>query len=75
MTEMYAFRTSRIEIADALDNAFGGIARTRDDLVTSARQACASTEVLLALSSLPDDKRYPTLRDLWPDLPHVPVEM
>jgi hypothetical protein len=74
MTETYAFSTSRLEIADALDDAFGGAAKTRQELIETARAAHASTEVLLALSSLPEDGRYAALRALWPDLPHVPVE-
>lgn len=75
MTDTYAFRTSRMEIADTLDDVFGGHARTRDELVEAARSGHGSTEVLLALSSLPEDRRYATLRDLWPDLQHVPVEL
>lgn len=74
MTETYAFNTTRMEIADALDDAFSGRAKSREELVESARSAHASTEVLLALSSLPKDGRYAGLRALWPDLPHVPVE-
>jgi hypothetical protein len=74
MTETYAFKTTRLEIADALADAFGGQAKTREELVEAARSVHASTEVLLALASLPEDGRYANLRALWPDLPHVPVE-
>lgn len=74
MRDTYPFKTSRLEIADALDDAFGGQAKTRVDLVEAGRDAGASTEVLLALSSLPADKRYASLRDLWIDLPDLPVE-
>jgi hypothetical protein len=39
-----------------------------------ARMGHASTEVLLALSALLPEKRYAGLRELWPDLPDLPVE-
>ncbi len=64
--------TTRLEIADALDDVCR--AKFREELVEAARSTHASTEVLLALSSLPEDGRYASLRALWPDLPHVPVE-
>jgi hypothetical protein len=73
--DAYVFKTSRMEIADAIGDRFTGASRTRDELVELAREEHASTEVLLALSSLQQDKRYAGLRDLWPDLPDLPVEV
>lgn len=72
--DIYVFKTSRLEIADAIGDRFTGDAKTREALVEIAKEQHASTEVLLALSSLPPDKRYAGLRELWPDLADLPVE-
>lgn len=72
--DTYVFKTSRLEIADAISDRFTGDAKTREELVEIAKEQHASTEVLLALSSLLPDKRYAGLRELWPDLPDLPVE-
>lgn len=74
MRDSYAFRTSRSEIADAIGAAFTGGALTREEMIEAGRAAAASEEVLLALASLPKDKRFGSVRDLWPDLPELPVE-
>jgi hypothetical protein len=47
---------------------------TREQLIETAKESHASTEVLLALSCLQEGKRYAGLRDLWPDLPDLPIE-
>lgn len=72
--DTYVFKTSRLEIGDAITHAFKGDPMTREQLVDAAKDAHASTEVLLALSCLRDDKQYAQLRELWPDLPELPVE-
>jgi hypothetical protein len=72
--DTYVFKTSRLEIADAIGGRFTGDAKTREELVELAKEEHASTEVLLALSSLLPDKRYAGLRELWPDLPDLPVQ-
>jgi hypothetical protein len=74
MTSSYTFTTSRLEIADAIESAFRGAAQQPSELLEAARGSHASAEVLRALSSLPENARYATLRDVWRDLPHVPVE-
>ena len=73
--DSYVYRTSRLEIANAIGTRFTGTARTREELLELAKEEHASTEVLLALSSLLPDKRYAGLRELWPDLPDLPVEV
>lgn len=73
-SDTYVFKTSRLEIADAITQAFRGEAMSREELVQAAKDAHASTEVLLALSCLREDKRYAQLRELWPDLPDLPIE-
>ncbi|MEX2291255.1 MAG: hypothetical protein WD794_13140 [Mycobacteriales bacterium] len=72
--DTYVFKTSRMEIVDAIGHRFTGVAKTRAELVEIAKEEHASTEVLLALSSLLPEKRYGGLRELWPDLPDLPVE-
>ncbi len=73
-SDTYVFKTSRLEIADAIAQAFRGDPLSREQLVAAGKEAHASTEVLLALSCLRQDKRYAQLRNLWPDLPDLPVE-
>jgi hypothetical protein len=65
--------TSRTEIADVVGEAFDDGAATRERLLSVARGNQASTEVLAVLERLPQH-RYRRLRDLWPDLPGLPVE-
>ena len=67
-------KTSRAQIADLVGDAFGRSALTRDDLVAAARHSTAPAGVVEALASLPEGKRFATLRDLWPSLPHLPIE-
>lgn len=63
---------TRVEIADHIHNAFNGDRPlTGDDLLVSARRNGARPEVLQALERLRGT--YTDLRDLWPDLPEVPV--
>jgi hypothetical protein len=74
MSDTYAFRTSRSEIADSIGGAFTGAPLTRGEMIEAGRASSAPEEVLLALASLPEDKRFASIRDLWPDLPDLPVE-
>jgi hypothetical protein len=62
----------RVEIANNIHNAFDGHRPlTANDLLISARRNGARPEVLHTLERLPGT--YTDLRDLWPDLPGVPV--
>jgi hypothetical protein len=65
---------TRLEIADHIETAFTGPARTKEDLLASAVASHARPDVLAALQTLPD-RRYGALRDLWSHLPEVPVEL
>lgn len=65
---------TRVEIADTLDSAFDNGSAGRGELIEIARASGARPEVLAALTELPDN-HYGHLRQLWVDLPHIPVEL
>ena len=73
MLTQSSFATTRLEIADAVEDAFEDGAADLDTLLAAAHTRHASREVLLAIGALPA-RRYQSLRDLWPELPGVPVE-
>ncbi|MEU9280378.1 hypothetical protein [Streptomyces sp. NPDC048341] len=61
---------TRVEIADQLAGLFANGAVSKHDMLIAA--AGARPEVLEVLSVLPD-RRYTELRQVWEDLPRVPV--
>jgi hypothetical protein len=65
-----AAEVTRIEIADHLAHLFGDGGRTRDDLLKAV--VGARPEVREVLARLPE-RRYTALRQVWEDLPMVPV--
>ncbi|MBV7697448.1 DUF2795 domain-containing protein [Streptomyces sp. TRM70350] len=65
-----AEEVTRIEIADRLAGLFANGAVSKHDMLIAA--ADARPEVLEVLSALPD-RRYTELRQVWEDLPRVPV--
>lgn len=65
--------TSRIEIADLIEDALDGSARSRDELIASARDAGARPRVLDTLCELPD-RDFRSLRELWEYLPSIGIE-
>ena len=66
-----AAEVTRIEIADHLAGMFANGAMSKHDLLIAA--ADARPEVRAVLAALPDDSRYTELRQVWQDLPLVPV--
>lgn len=64
---------TRVEIATHVAQLFTGVLVTRDDVVAAAAHAGARAEVLATLERLPD-RRFSGLRDLWPEIPEVPIE-
>lgn len=64
---------TRLEIADALSEAFGPRGAAKTELLEAARHADAAQAVLDELDRLPD-RRYPTMRALWDHLPEVPLD-
>lgn len=64
---------TRIEIAEHTAEAFTGATVTREQLLAVATQTGARPAVLRVLERLPDVP-FHELRELWPDLPDVPIE-
>lgn len=64
---------TRVEIADAVEDAFDHAPVTKDVLLVCATANRARPEVLAAVSRLPE-QTFRSLRDLWPHLPGIPVE-
>jgi uncharacterized membrane protein len=64
---------TRVEIAGAVRGAFGHPIATRGELLAAAVRNGARPEVITVLEQLPSDRPYRQLRDLWPDLPGLPV--
>jgi hypothetical protein len=64
---------TRVELADHVHAAFSCGPANRDGLVACATSSHARPELITVLHSLPTDKTYPGLRDLWYDLAHLPV--
>lgn len=63
---------TRIELAAHVEAAFSGTPATRDRMLAYATGSHARPEVIAVIQSLPD-KPYPSIRDLWYELGHVPV--
>lgn len=63
---------TRVEILDVLEGAFADGAASRGELLEIARAHGARSELLALLEALPD-RHYTHQRNLWVDLPHVPV--
>ncbi len=63
---------TRVEIADHLETAFTGGPVGRQGLVAAAAETTARTAVVEVLASLPE-RHYSQLRQLWEDLPEVPI--
>lgn len=64
---------TRTEIADHIEGAFGKGALARGDLLEQAQRTGARSEVVKTLATLPNDRPYVRLRDLWLHLDEVPV--
>ncbi|MCE7081624.1 hypothetical protein [Streptomyces sp. ST2-7A] len=67
-----ANEVTRIEIADHLSEAFRSGAASRDELLLAAAEA--RPEVRLVLQRLPE-RHYTDMRQLWEELPAIPVEL
>ena len=67
-------QVTRVEIADSIGNAFIRGSADRNDIVGCAVDAAARPQVIAALSRLPHDHTYPTMRDIWKHLEGIPVE-
>jgi hypothetical protein len=65
---------TRIEIADAVEEAFARPPVSKGDLLAHATANRARVDVLDALARLPE-RNFGHLRELWPHLPGVPVDL
>ena len=63
---------TRTELASHIEAAFSAGPATRGSLLAYATSSHARPEVLSLLQQLPD-KIYPSMRNLWHDLGHLPV--
>jgi hypothetical protein len=63
---------TRAELAGHIEAAFTHGPTTRDNLLAYAVGSHARPDIITVIESLPD-KPYNTIRDLWYDLPDVPV--
>jgi hypothetical protein len=67
-----AVSVTRTEIANHIEAAFTRGPTTRDALLAYAASSHARPEVIIVIQTLPD-KIYPSMRNLWHDLGHIPV--
>ncbi len=63
---------TRLEVAEAVSDAFGLCSVNRDALLRTAERAGARREVLAVLHALPA-REFSDLRQLWSELPDMPV--
>jgi hypothetical protein len=64
---------SRMEIVDTVDSAFETGGADRSEILTAAVATGARPEVIETLERLPD-RRFADVRELWQELPELPVE-
>lgn len=64
---------TRVEIADHVAHLFVTPPVSRDDILGAFGRCGARHEVSRVLERLPD-RPFSSLRDLWPELPGVPIE-
>lgn len=69
---MGTVEVTRVELAEHLIGVFVGGAAHRDDLVEAAAASGARPEVMAVLRALPE-RRFKEFRDLWPEMPSLPV--
>lgn len=65
-------KITRLEIVDLIGSAFATGPATREALLATATAGHACPQMIAVLDRLPD-KVYSSPRDLWYDLPDVPM--
>lgn len=63
---------TRLQVADALGDAFGPRGTDKATLLASAVAHGVHPDVVAVLERLPADRRFASMRELWPYLPEVP---
>jgi len=71
--EKTAKTVTRAEIAAAVRPVFDAGSGTREDLLDAALRASARPDVVDMISRLAPFKTYANLRQIWVDLPDLPV--
>jgi Protein of unknown function (DUF2795) len=64
---------TRVEIADHVEAAFSGEPIHKAELLEAARASGARLEVVKVLKRLPE-RDFRELRELWPQVPDLPVD-
>lgn len=72
-TPIQQIPVTRMDILDLVEEAFGREGATRSEILQSARDNRADSLTVATLEHL-QDRRFRSVRDLWADLPDVPVE-
>jgi hypothetical protein len=65
-------KITRLDIIDLIESAFATGPATREALLATATAGHARPQMIALLDRLPD-KTYSSPRDLWYDLPDVPL--
>ncbi|HWG62556.1 MAG TPA: DUF2795 domain-containing protein [Streptosporangiaceae bacterium] len=65
---------SRTEIHSNINEAFIAGSATRADMLEAARASSARPEVVGLLQQLPE-RRFNSIRQIWAELPDLPVEV
>lgn len=65
-------QVTRVEIADAVEEAFHRRPAPRKRLIEAATRCGARGEVVSLLEQLPD-REFGHLREIWREMPEVPV--
>jgi len=63
---------TRREVLDAIYPAFANGGASRDEIIAAATAAEPRPEITAMLERLPV-RRYANVRDLWSDLPEMPI--
>ncbi|MEX2194139.1 MAG: DUF2795 domain-containing protein [Thermoleophilaceae bacterium] len=64
---------TRLEIAEAVRDAFKSGPASRPEMVALAERQGARGEIVSLLEELPGERRFAHLRDIWAHIPDVPV--
>ena len=65
---------TRMEILDAITDAFASPPATKDQIVAAAEDSRSRRDLVALLSQLPNST-FSDVRDLWSYLPDVPVDV
>lgn len=67
-------QVTRMQLLELVEGAFTRTGATKEDIVATARDHHANPAVLQALDRLDPNRKFATVRDMWADLPDLPVD-